>query len=434
MKAKTKSKPRARKKKAEVGGGERSWQEMMRLDDLLARHHPENPKDHDIGEIINGLIRFGYVRNVSINEADGKLLLGHGVTAALAKMMNDPDLVKKKPRRIGIDEDDGMWIVPTDRGSWLSKIEAKAYRAADNRLTEIGGWNEPQLVKNLIAVAKSKMGLTGTGFDERDVDLLIRLHGGAPVEDPGPRIDQAEELQKKWKVERGQVWEIGRHRLMCGDSTVEEDVERLTNGKKHGAVITDPPYGIEREGIRNDDPEGLSELYFGCLRTMPIENAIVIAFLSPATEWEWLDAIRKMGHKLERLFWMHRKAGKAFPWRGWVLAGDAIRISTVGKPEWGIPTEHNYDCYVKEQLESRSLDGFHSTIKPVDVVRDLMEHTTELVFDPFLGSGTTIVAAEQLNRICYGMEIEPKYCAVTLERMSEMGLKPKLISDDRTAE
>jgi len=267
------------------------------------------------------------------------------------------------------------------------------------------------------------------GFDEKELDLDLWATD-EPPEDPGAQIDRAEELREKWGVESGQLWKLGEHRLICGDCTDAEVVARVMDGEKAGAVVTDPPYGINREGIENDDPEGLRDLYDGCLAVMPIIDAVVIATLSPAMEWMWLDCIRGFNHNPKRLLWMHRKAGKTFPWRGWVLAGDAIRVSTIGQPSWGEPSEHNYDCYIRDELEPRELDGFHTTIKPLWIFEDLANHTSGIIFDPFLGSGTTLIACERLNRKCRAVEISPAYCAVALQRWHDMtGEMPELITE-----
>jgi len=202
----------------------------------------------------------------------------------------------------------------------------------------------------------------------------------------------------------------------------------VMQGEKAQAIVSDPPYGINREGIENDDPKGLAELFRGCLSVAPVDDAIIITFQSPRLFHVWFDATRDYGAKFERLLWMHRKAGKAFPWRGWVLVGDPIQISSKGKPEWGEPQRHEFDCYIKEELEDRKLDGLHTTIKPLDVIEDLITHTTGVVYEPFSGSGTTLIACERLHRKCRAIEISPAYVSVALERFYVMtGILPELM-------
>ena len=157
------------------------------LDELIGRHHPDNPKDHDIGSLIESIQEFGFVRNVMVNETDNLLLYGHGTTEALWQMYESGEY--KVPKRIKIRKD-GMWLVPTDRGIRLSKKRAKAYVIADNYHSQLGGWNEPQLVDNLIAIAgKDGRGLRGTGFDGDELDVLIKIYSPVPKEEQ-PRLDQ----------------------------------------------------------------------------------------------------------------------------------------------------------------------------------------------------------------------------------------------------
>ncbi|MFH1858234.1 MAG: DNA methyltransferase, partial [Candidatus Omnitrophota bacterium] len=267
-----------------------------------------------------------------------------------------------------------------------------------------------------------------TGFKEDELQEIFG-HDGGPPADAEPQIDRAEELNKTWRVKSGDLWQIGAHRLLCGDSTLAADVKKVMGGEKADAVVTDPPYGINREGIENDDPEGLAKLFNGCLSALPSEDAVIIAFQSPRLFHVWFDACRNHGIKFERLLWMHRKAGKAFPWRGWVLVGDPIQVSSIGNAKWGDPEKHEFDCYIKEELEPKELDGLHTTIKPLRIISDLISHTTGTVYEPFSGSGTCLVACQNLNRKCRGIEVSAPYVAVCLERMSQAfpGIEIKLL-------
>lgn len=167
--------------------------EYVPLSDLLARHHPDNPKDHDIGGIIQSIQQFGFVRNVMLNEADGLLLYGHGATTALAQMKANGISLPDR-----IEAQNGEWLVPTTRGVSLDPRKAKAYVIADNQQALAGGWQEVQLVDNLIGLAKDGL-LEGTGFDGDDVDRLIRLHRPEllELEEPPDHSDRIPELLAK---------------------------------------------------------------------------------------------------------------------------------------------------------------------------------------------------------------------------------------------
>ena len=211
-----------------------------------------------------------------------------------------------------------------------------------------------------------------------------------------------------------------RHRLICGDCTDKAVVERLMGGEKAGAVVTDSPYGINREGIKNDDPEGLRKLFDRCLASMPIENGVIINFQSPRLFPIWLDAVRDAGHKFERMLWMYKSNDETFPWRGWLQTSEAILVSSKGKGEWLRIDPFAHDCYSPTTLGNelpKEWGKVHASVKPLVVVKDLISRIGGNVYDPFLGSGTTMVAAERLGRRCFG--IEPKYVAVSLQRMRD---------------
>lgn len=239
--------------------------------------------------------------------------------------------------------------------------------------------------------------------------------------DAEPQMDKAEELNKIWQVKPGDLWQIGQHRLLCGDSTKREDVERVMGGEKAGAAVTDPPYGINREGIENDAPEGLAELFKGCLSAMPIENGVIIAFQSPRLFPVWLDAIREVGHKFERMLWMYKPNDVCYPWRGWLQKSEAILVSSVGKFEFIRVDPYAHDCYISnwDSETKKEIKGWHASIKPLPLMQDLVSRVGGDIYDPFLGSGTTMVACQNLNRKCRGIEISPAYCAVVLQRMQD---------------
>jgi len=286
--------------------------------------------------------------------------------------------------------------------------------------------------------------LRDTQFESKAVnDMLEAVANGErlpmpdltePVEDPGPQIDRADELREKWQTERGQVWEVGRHRLMCGDATGNASV--VMNGAAAACIIADPPYGMR---LDTDFSGMVNKLHFAQAKGVRSGRTydatvgddadfdarpVIAAYGNPSEQFwfgadyyshtletehrgAWLvwdkridDAADKMFGSCFELIWSHRKCKR-----------DILRIKWAGI----FGTEH-------EPQRGR----FHANQKPVGLLSAIIERTEGIIADPFLGSGTTMVAAEQLGRICYGMEIEPKYVAVALERMAGMGLEPKL--------
>jgi len=291
--------------------------------------------------------------------------------------------------------------------------------------------------------------LRDTQFESQAVnDMLEAVANGErlpmpdlhePVEDPGPQIDRADELREKWGVERGQVWEVGRHRLMCGDCTIGEAQDLMVNVTAQ-LMLTDPPYGVDYgELVRsraNQKKGGWSDIKNDALDDDELLSLLTAGLegfgASVAFVWHPPGA-RRM------LFWQALEA------HGWRIAQEIIWVKNAlvfGRSDY--QWRHEPCLYAKrgeapiqgDRTQTtvweipKQAHAEHPTQKPLELfIIPIKNHTVSgaIVVDPFLGSGTTMVAAEQLGRICYGMEIEPKYVAVTLERMSGMGLEPKLV-------
>jgi DNA modification methylase len=262
-------------------------------------------------------------------------------------------------------------------------------------------------------------------------------------EDPGAQMDKAEELREKWQTERGQIWQVGRHRVMCGDMSA--DMDALLAGAIPEAVVTDPPYKMNMGGG-------------GCFSasTANIKRRVkdIIDF-DPGT----LQALLKLGAPTWYLFcnkdlipaYLRMFDGYRFnilvwaktnptPWTNETFLPDVEYVMFFCRDGrvWNNhlePTATYSKFYLSSKLQGRADaggDGEHPTMKPVELLMRYLSVSTAVdgtVLDPFLGSGSTAVAAEQTNRVCCGMEIEPRYVAVTLERLSGMGLTPCLLED-----
>ncbi len=254
--------------------------------------------------------------------------------------------------------------------------------------------------------------------EENGIDLFEV--GPEELQDPEAQLDRAEELQEKWKVKPGQLWEVvGKrtHRVLCGDSTDKADVERATNNKHMSLCLTDPPYGVGLQYASWDDtPENLKALILGFL---PLARKISdIVLLTPGNGSQY-----------------------GYPDPDWTLCWHIPAAVTLCK--WGFASWQPILAYGKCPYLARGLGArpdmyscnaaspkeHHPCPKPIEIWKWLIERGQPEpgnVYDPFLGSGTTMVAAEQLDRKCYGMEIEPKYVAVILERMTDLGCECKL--------
>ncbi|MDO8671113.1 MAG: site-specific DNA-methyltransferase, partial [Dehalococcoidia bacterium] len=270
------------------------------------------------------------------------------------------------------------------------------------------------------------------------------------AEDPGAQIDRAEELREKWGTSTGQLWEVGKHRIICGDCTDGHVVARLMAEENVSLVITDPPYGVDyaakntflnaisrgnriQTPIENDqgDKADIQEVWkkaFHEAEKRMLPGAVIYCFMpqggdqmmmmmmmqgagiEPRHELIWL----KNNHVLGRVDYAYKHEPILYAWK----AG--------GHKFYG-----DFQTSILEFPKPQKSD-MHPTTKPVELIERLVGNSSQIgerVLDPFLGSGTSILACENLGRIGYGCELSPAYVAVALERLSGMGLEPRLAND-----
>jgi len=412
---------------------EQTWQPLSKLTRL-----PRNAKAHDLGAVHTSIDAFGFIDTITINRTTGRIIGGHGRVDALQQQKARG---KSAPR--GIREQGGEWLVP----ALMVDIPAEQEEAAAialNRSGERGGWDDTTLAAVLadLAASNEEM-LHATGFDGDDLDALLAELGsdaGNDAEDPGAQMDRAEELNEKWEVQPGDLWEIpsqatpGKaHRILCGDSTSAADVERLMGGERADAVVTDPPYGCnfdptkKRGGPRGG--VGSGEKFIPSITRPKIigdnDTSTVKAALGL-----WIDAANI------QIWWGANYYTDALkPSQCWFVwdkenTGDFadIEMAWCNQDRAARLFRHMWNGMVKaSEVGERRL---HGTQKPIALFEwCINEHTqnSKIIADPFLGSGTTLVACERTGRVGYGMEIEPNYVAVALERLAGLGLEPRKV-------
>lgn len=297
---------------------------------------------------------------------------------------------------------------------------AKERALRDNN--NAGEYQEDQLAELLYGLKEDGTLLDGLAFDNSEVDRLLASVGvGGSDTAPEAEVDRAEELRERWQTAPGQLWVIGRHRLLCGDSTKAEDVERLMGGESAHLSVTDPPYnvGVEYGSGTNDDRsfEDFRAWCQGWLAHLPPRYCMTVG--------------------IKRLCWWDTIAGEPKWIIAWVKRNGQGNTALGGTNKWdailvyGCEGDGDIDVVEVNNDYSESIksqDG-HPTAKPVELWRRLLERFSkpgDRIYEPFTGSGTALLAAEQTGRRGYGMEIEPKYVAVTLERLSALGLTPRL--------
>jgi len=261
------------------------------------------------------------------------------------------------------------------------------------------------------------------GFDPKELDL--DLWAGDAPEDAGAQIDKAEELREKWGVESGQLWKLGEHRLICGDCTKVEDVGRLLNDGKPDFSFTDPPYNVgikyKEETNDNQSRDGFIEWCKGWTVHLPGRLLLTVGI----KRLVWWDDI--LGDPQWIIAWI-KKNGQGQTGLGGTNKWDAILV-------YGVKIDNDIDIVEvnNDYSEGIKANGGHPTAKPVELWSKMIGRFTvpgEIVYEPFSGSGTTIIACERLGRKCRAVEISPAYCAVAIERWVTMtGGTPVLLDN-----
>ena len=382
--------------------------------------HPRNPNKHGDKQIalLAKIIRNQGWRNPIVVSADsGFIVAGHGRLMA-AKVLN-------------------VEQVPVDYQPFDNEAEEYAHLIADNRIAELAEADKSELAK-LVRELEDKIDLDLTGFDAPSIEELLATKEESQV-DAEPKTDKAAELQVKWKTEKGQLWKLGEHRLLCGDSTNAKDVDRVLGDDKADIMVTDPPYGV------NYDPSWRAEagITLNENKLGKVQNDD-IADWTPA--WQLFDGdvcyVYHAGAKAGTVQQSLEDSG--FNIRSQIIwSKDKMALSRGDyhwqhEPCWygvrdgkkGNRTEDRTQTTVW-QIAAREDSGHgHGTQKPVEcMARPIRNHHCSTVYEPFSGSGTTIIACEQLDKKCRAIEIDPNYVAVALERyVDATGKEPVLLN------
>lgn len=397
--------------------------QVLPVDDLIP--YARNARTHSpeqVAEIAASIKEFGFNNPVLLRD-DKTIIAGHGRVMAARKL--------------------GLREVPCIYLSHLTEAQARAYVLADNQLATHAGWETEMLKLELddLSALGFEPGLLGFGDD--DLAALSAKVVEATDVDAEPQIDKAEELRVKWGVETGQLWRLGDHRLLCGDSTLADDVTKALDGAEPLLMVTDPPYGVEYDADWRNHALGTSGGAGGGRATGRVTSD---------DRADWRDA------------WALFAGDVAYVWHAGNLAHVSaesliacdlnIRAQIVWaksqlvigrgdyhpqhEPCWyavrkgrtGHRTDDRKQTTLWQIDKPHKSETGHSTQKPVEcMARPIRNHESEFVYEPFSGSGTTIIACEQLGRKCRAIEISPGYVAVALQRWADAtGKTPELIS------
>ena len=363
-------------------------------------HSPEQ-----INKLRSSLREFGFINPVII-DSDFNIIAGHG--------------------RVQAAKAENITHVPCVLVDHLTESQKKAYIIADNRMALDAGWDEELLRVEIEALQGEAFDVSLTGFDAAELDALFKDDLKDKIKDDD--FDVNEELQKPTITKLGDVWCLGKHRLICGDSTKAETFETLMNGNKANLVITDPPYNVNYEGtagkIKNDN-----------MSNNAFYNFLLDAFKNTESAMANDASIYVFHADTEGLNFR-----KAFNDAGFYLSGCCIwkKPSLVlGRSPyqwqhepclygWKKDGKHQWYTGRKEttiwEFPKPKKNADHPTMKPIPllaypIMNSSMSHT--IVLDPFGGSGSTLIACEQSERICYTIELDEKFCDVIVKRYIE---------------
>ena len=365
-----------------------------------AKKHP----DKQVKMIADSIKRFGWQQPIVVDK-NGIIIVGHGRYQAFKKYGE------------GMDE---PWVTDNEgntisgkQGRELTAKQVKSYRLADNKLNE-SDWDLELVIEELKDIDDPALQEI-TGFD---MDLLIQ---------PDEKDDEVPETPEEPRSKLGDLYELGKHRVLCGDSTKLEDVERLMGGKKADILVTDPPYNVNYTGktkdalkIENDTMSDdkfrqfLSDAY-AAADTVMKPGAVFYIWHADSEGYNFRGAAHDIGWKVRQcLIWNKNNmvmGRQDYHWKhepclyGW----------KEGTHLWN--SDRTQTTVLEFNRPSRNEQ--HPTMKPIELLAYQIQNNTkgeDIVLDSFLGSGSTLIAAEKTGRICYGLELDPKYVDVIVQR------------------
>lgn len=398
------------------GASKIEWQSVEKL--IPYAKNARTHSDEQVAQIAGSIKEFGFNNPVLVDK-DNSIIAGHGRVMAA--------------RKLGMDK------VPVVILDHLTESQRKAYILADNRIALNSGWDSSMLSVELQDL-KDDIDLSLLGFDPDELDSLLN-----PVEETEGLTDEdaVPEVPVEPKTKLGDIYILGNHRLMCGDSTSITDVEKLMDGQKADFILTDPPYNQETEGgfkgnigaslkkqsadiehMCNFDPKTVLPNFLIVMQNSKM-NATV--FCNKDLVPDYLNWSRDCKFAFNILVW---KKPSAIPLGGSYQPD--IEYCLVFRKSAKFNTKQTDTSYSKVLEYKREL-GLHPTMKPVKMLENqikIVSDENDICVDFFGGSGSTLIACEQLRRKAYLMELDPKYCDVIVKRWEDFtGKKATLLSE-----
>lgn len=396
--------------------------EKRKIKDLLpADYNPRQMTEAQAKELRKSLEKFDLVEIPAVN-TDGIILAGHQRLHILGLMgRGDEEIDVRIPNRP------------------LTELEAQEYNLRSNKNT--GEWD----MDKLFAMPEGL--LEEVGFSNKEIQSLIDGHTDTKEDD----YDVDKGLETPVRVEKGQIWQLGSHRLMCGDSTDKQDVERLMDGKRAGMFLSDPPYNValgmnetpeeakkrnrrtdglvvQNDEMNDEDFNGFLFNVFTVADSVLDEGGVFYIWHADSEGYNFRSACKQVGWKVRQcLIWNKSSlimGRQDYQWKhepclyGWKDGAAHL---------WN--SDRTQTTVIDFQKPSNS--KLHPTMKPIELMVYQIKNSSnidQIILDLFGGSGSTLIACEQTDRVCYMMEIDPKYCTVILDRWEKLtGKKAEIV-------
>ena len=368
--------------------------------------YQNNARTHSpaqINKLRSSLREFGFINPIIIDRDYG-VIAGHG--------------------RILAAKEEGIAEVPCVFADHLTEAQKKAYIIADNRMAMDAGWDEELLRVEIEALRAENFDPLLTGFDEKELSKLFDDGLDAKEDD----FDVEAELQKPTFSKPGDVWTLGRHRLVCGDSTKAETYETLLGDTKANLIITDPPYNVNYEGsagkIKNDNMAS-EKFYqflldaFSCMEKVLADDGSIYVFHADTEGLNFRRAFADAGFYLSGCcIWKKQSLVLGRSPYQWQHEPVLYGWKKKGKHQWYTGRKESTIW----EFDKPKKNGDHPTMKPIPLLAYPIMNSSmsnAVVLDPFGGSGSTLIACEQTDRICRTIELDEKFCDVIVRRYIE---------------
>lgn len=365
-----------------------------------ARTHSEA----QVAQIAASIREFGFLSPILVAE-DNTILAGHGRLAAALKL--------------------GLKKVPCVKENHLTETQKRAYIIADNKLSLNAGWDNELLAVELSELEGADFNLDLLGFDEAELSSIFDADKDVNEDD----FDVEKELEEPCFSKTGDIWTLGKHRIICGDSTDSSTFEKLLGETKVNLVCTDAPYFVNLENasgkIKNDDlsdKEGYEFLMkvFTNFKNSMAADASIYEFYATMKARVFYDAFEDAGFKVAAgLIW--KKPRAPLMRTDWKFNMEPIIYGwrKDGKHKW-YGDQKQTAVFEFDGIKNSKEEGCgHPSSKPVPLIAYLIKQSTQtnsVVLDGFLGSASTLIACEQIGRVCFGVELEPKFIDVAVKR------------------